>query len=154
VFSKAFLTSKYYFLMTKILISALAGTAIYFVTGWLVFEGLLGKYMSANTTQIEGFKKSDEQSSMLMLIVSCGAYALLLAIILGKWANIHTFQEGAIVGAVVGILVTIMTNSYWFSTTHFFNGFAPLLADVAAAGVTVGLMGGVIASTLGYLEKW
>jgi hypothetical protein len=138
--------------MVNIIMAALAGTAVYFVSGWLVFEGLLGKYMSANTTQIEGFKKSDEQSSMLMLLISCLAYALLLAIILGKWAHIYTFREGAIIGAVVGVLVATMTNTYWFSTTHFFNGFAPLLADIVAAGVTVGLMGGVIASVLGYLE--
>jgi hypothetical protein len=139
--------------MIKIMMAALAGTVVYFASGWLVFEGLLGKYMSANTTQIGGFKKTEEQSSMLMLIISCLAYALLLAIILGKWAHTHTFQEGAIMGAVVGILVATMTNTYWFSTTHFFNGFAPLLTDIAAAGVTVGLMGGVIASVLGYLEK-
>jgi hypothetical protein len=139
--------------MIKIIIAALVGTVVYFGSGWLVFEGLLGKYMSANTTQIEGFRKTDEQSSMLMLFISCLAYGLLLSIILGKWAHIHTFQEGAIVGAVVGILVATMTNSYWFSTTHFFNGFAPLLMDIVAAGVTVGLMGGVIAWVLGYLEQ-
>ena len=136
--------------MIKILLAALAGTVAYFLIGWLVFEGLLGKYMGANTTQIMGFKKSPEESSMAMLIVSCAAYALLLAILMGKWANVHTFKEGAILGAVVGILVAVMTDSYWFSTSHFFNGFKPLLADIAAAGVTVGVMGGVIGWVLGY----
>jgi hypothetical protein len=43
-----------------------------------------------------------------------------------------------------------MTDTYWFSTSHFFNGPAPLLADVAAAGLTVGVMGGVIGWVLGY----
>ena len=136
--------------MIKILLAALAGTVAYFLIGWLVFEGLLGSYMSANTTQLPGFKKSPEESSMAMLIVSCAAYALLLAILMGKWANVHTFKEGAILGAVVGILVAVMTDSYWFSTSHFFNGFKPLLADIAAAGVTVGVMGGVIGWVLGY----
>jgi hypothetical protein len=136
--------------MIKILLATLVGTIVYFGIGWLVFEGLLGNYMSANTTQIAGFKKSDEESSMLMLIVSCGAYALLLAIIMGQFANINTFKDGAILGATVGVLVAIMTNSYWYSTTHFFNNLSPLLADVAAAGVTVGIMGGVIGWVLGY----
>ncbi len=136
--------------MLKILLAALAGTIAYFLVGWLVFEGLLGKYMSANTTQIVGFKKTAEESSMAMLVVSCAAYALLLALIMGKWAYINTFKGGAILGATMGILIAIMTDSYWFSTTHFFNGFKPMLADIAAAGFTVGVMGGVIGWVLGY----
>ena len=139
--------------MLKILLATLAGTIVYFLIGWLVFEGLLGKYMSTNTTQILGFKKTPEDSSMAMLIVSCAAYALLLAVIMGQWAHIHTFKEGAILGAVVGILVAVMTDSYWYSTSHFFNGFKPVLADIAAAGLTVGIMGGVIGWVLGFLAK-
>ncbi len=136
--------------MLKILLAALAGTIAYFLVGWLVFEGLLGKYMSENTTQIAGFKKSAEESSMVMLIVSCAAYALLLAIIMGKYAHIHTFKDGAILGAIMGVLIAIMTDTYWFSTSHFFNSFKPVLADIAAAGLTVGIMGGVIGWVLGY----
>ncbi len=139
--------------MVKILLAALAGTVAYFLIGWLVFEGLLGQYMSANTTQIEGFKKSPEESSMALMLVSCAAYALLLSIIMGKWAAISTFKEGAILGATVGILIAIMTDTYWFSTSHFFNSFKPLLADVAAAGLTVGVMGGVIGWVLGKLAS-
>ncbi|MBK9490591.1 MAG: hypothetical protein IPO07_18765 [Haliscomenobacter sp.] len=56
--------------MIKILLATLIGTVVYFLFGWLVFEGILGKYMSANTTQIAGFKKTEAESSMLMLLVS------------------------------------------------------------------------------------
>ncbi|MBK8565003.1 MAG: hypothetical protein IPN76_17110 [Saprospiraceae bacterium] len=139
--------------MTRILLAALAGTITYFLVGWLVFEGLLGQYMSANTMQIAGFKKSPEESSMALLVVSCAAYALLLALVMDKWANVHTFNEGAILGAVMGVLIAVMTDTYWFSTSHFYNGAAPLLADVAAAGVTVGVMGGVIGWVLGKLAS-
>lgn len=136
--------------MFKILLATLVGTVSYFLIGWLVFEGLLGKYMSANTTQIEGFKKSPEESSMALLVVSCAAYALLLAIIMGRWAQVHSFKEGAILGSIVGILIAVMTDTYWFSTSNFYHGAAPVLADVAAAGLTVGVMGGVIGWVLGY----
>jgi hypothetical protein len=134
--------------MVKIILAALSGTVVYFLAGWLVFEGLLGTYMNANTTQIPGFKKSAEESSMAMLLVSCAAYALLLALVFGHWTTVRTFWEGAKLGALIGMLFAVMTNSYWFSTTHFFNGPAPLLVDVVAAGVTVGLMGGVVARVL------
>jgi Protein of unknown function (DUF1761) len=139
--------------MIKILLAALVGTIVYFGIGWLVFEGLLGKYMSENTTQIVGFKKTEEESSMLMLLVSCAAYALLLAIIMGQWAHVETFKDGVLLGATIGILVATMTNSYWFSTTNFFNSITPVLADIAAAGLTVGIMGGAIAWFLGYAAK-
>ncbi|MBI1224380.1 MAG: hypothetical protein GC192_04005 [Bacteroidetes bacterium] len=139
--------------MIKILLAALAGTVVYFLVGWLVFEGLLGEYMSIHTTQLAGFKKTPEESSMAMLLVSCAAYALLLAIIMGKWAHIHHFKEGAILGAIMGVLIAIMTDTYWFSTSHFFNNINPLLLDVAAAGITVGIMGGVIGWVLGIIGK-
>jgi hypothetical protein len=139
--------------MIKILLAALVGTIVYFGIGWLVFEGLLGKYMSENTTQIAGFKKTEEESSMLMLFVSCAAYALLLAIIMGQWAHVENFKDGVLLGAIIGMLVATMTNSYWFSTTNFFNSITPVLADIAAAGLTVGIMGGAIGWFLGYATK-
>lgn len=136
--------------MVKILLATLLGTIVYFLFGWLVFEGILGKYMHANTTQIAGFKKTETESSMLMLLVSCAAYALLLAILMGQWAQVTTFREGLKIGAITGVLVATMTNSYWYSSSHFFNGFQPMLADIVAAGLTVGLMGGTIGWFLGY----
>lgn len=139
--------------MIKILLATLIGTVVYFLFGWLVFEGILGKYMSTNTTQIAGFKKTEAESSMLMLLVSCAAYALLLAILMGQWAQVSTFREGLKIGAITGVLVATMTNSYWYSSSHFYNGFQPLLADIVAAGLTVGVMGGAIGWFLGYWGK-
>jgi sterol desaturase/sphingolipid hydroxylase (fatty acid hydroxylase superfamily) len=138
--------------MLKILLAALAGTVVYFLVGWLIFEGLLGNYMSENTTQIVGFKKSEEESSMLMLIISCAAYALLLAILLGSWTQGCSVWEGAKIGAITGILVAIMTDTYWFSTSHFYNSLTPLLLDVAAAGLSVGIMGAAIAWVLSVID--
>jgi uncharacterized membrane protein YgaE (UPF0421/DUF939 family) len=87
-----------------------------------------------------------------MLIVSCAAYALLLAILMAKWTNTLTITEGGILGATVGVLIAIMTNSYWFSTTHFFNDIKPVMVDVLAAGLTVGVMGSAIGWFLGFWE--
>lgn len=52
------------------------------------------------------------------------------------------------------VLVAVMTDSYWYSTSHYFNSLAPVAVDIAAAGVTVGIMGGVIGWSLGYFAKW
>ena len=135
--------------ITNILLAVLAGAITYFLDGWLVFEGLLGEYMQANTTQIEGFKKNEADSSMVLIFVSCVAYAVLLTLIFHFAPSMRTFKVGFVFGAMVGILVDIMTNTYWFATSHFFNDFKPVLIDIAAASVTVGVMGGVIAWVLG-----
>jgi hypothetical protein len=139
--------------MLKILLPTLAGSVSYFLIGWLVFEGLLGQYMSDNTLQLPGFRKGEAEASMVLVFVSCAAYALLLTLVFGQWSSVHTFQEGAIKGAILGMLVAVMANTYWYASTHFFNSWKPLLADVLAAGLTVGLMGGVIAAVLGYLVR-
>jgi hypothetical protein len=132
---------------TEVIAAAVVDTSTYFVVGWFVFEVLLGPFMSSRTKSIEGVLKSPEESSTFMLLVSCASYALLIAILMSK--NYTNIQDGAHLGAIVGILVAIMTNSYWYATSHFFIDLTPVLVHTAAAGVTVGLMGGVIALTLG-----
>ncbi|HRH38573.1 MAG TPA: hypothetical protein PK760_09520 [Flavobacteriales bacterium] len=136
----------------RIGIAALVGTAVYFCVGWLVFEALLGDYMSENTTQLVGFKKTEEEASVLLLLVSCTAYAALLAIVFDRITSVRSFGKGMPWGAIIGVLVAVMTDSYWYASSHFFNSFVPLLADVAAAGITVGIMGGAIGWTLGKLQ--
>lgn len=139
--------------LIKILIASIIGTITYFIIGWLVFELLLGKYMEANTFSLPGFRKNEEESSFPMLIISCYAYALLISIIFGYWVNITNVKKGFAGGAVIGILIAVMADSYWYSTSHFYNNIYPLLADVAAAGFTVGVMGGIIAFSLKITEK-
>jgi hypothetical protein len=135
-------------MILKILSAALVGTVVYFLLGWAIFEGVLGKFTAENTTQIMGFKKIDEEASMLLILVSCAAYALLLAIIMGYFMPSINLLEGIKLGAIVGILVATMTNTYWYATSHFYNNPLPLLLDIAAAGFTVGIMGGAIAWVL------
>ena len=133
----------------RIALATLLGTLGYFLVGWLVFEGILGRYMAVHTTRLPGFHKEGDATSMLLLLLSCMAYALLLALIFERWAHVHTFKEGLLLGALIGMLVAIMTDLYWYSTSHFFNSLWPVAADVVAAAFTVGVMGGVIAWCLG-----
>jgi hypothetical protein len=137
--------------MIELLVAALVGAVCYFVVGWLVFELILGKYMSANMVQVPGFLKSDKESSMMWLFVSCTSYSLLLTLVFTQWTTTSTSIEGATIGAVVGGLISVMTSTYWWATSHLFSNFKPILADVVAAMITVGLMGGVIAGTIGLL---
>ncbi len=133
----------------RIAIATLIGTITYFLAGWLVFEGLLGRYMAAQTTALPGFRKEGDATSMLFLVLSCMAYALLIALVFERWAHVRTFSAGLLLGALIGAMVATMADLYWFSTTHFYRSLWPVLADVAAAALTVGILGGVIGWYLG-----
>jgi heme/copper-type cytochrome/quinol oxidase subunit 3 len=140
--------------ITKLITATLVGTIIYLIAGWIVFEYLLGSYTNVNTTQIIGFKKNQQESSMLMLILSCTAYALLLSSLMLYWINTSfNFKEGFKLGSVVGILVATMTDTYWYGTSHFYNNVTPMILDIIAASITVGIMGGTIALVLSYLKN-
>jgi hypothetical protein len=107
-------------MIKKIFITTVIGTIAYYLFGWLVFDFILGNYINLNTTQLTGFKKTEEQFSMLLLIVSCTAYACLLSFILVYLLNIKQLIKAFMIGSTVGILVAIMTDSYWFATSHFY----------------------------------
>ena len=137
----------------KTITGTLAGTIVYFVIGWIVFEYILGSYTIANTTQIVGFKKNEHDSSIVMLIVSCTAYALLLSSLMVYWINTTlNFKEGFKLGAIVGILVATMTDTYWYGTSNFYNNATPMILDIIAATITVGIMGGAVSLVLSYLK--
>jgi hypothetical protein len=134
-------------MIKKIFITTVIGTIAYYLFGWLVFDFILGNYINLNTTQLTGFKKTEEQFSMLLLIVSCTAYACLLSFILVYLLNIKQLIKAFMIGSTVGILVAIMTDSYWFATSHFYSNYTVMFLDILAAGISVGVLGLVIALT-------
>lgn len=139
--------------INKLIIGTLTGTIIYFIVGWIVFEFLLGSYTNANTTQIVGFKKDEQETSLPMLILSCTAYAMLLTSLMLYWINTSlNFKDGIKLGASVGLLVAIMTDTYWYGTSNFYNNATPMILDIMAASITVGIMGGAISLVLSYLK--
>ena len=136
--------------MIEIILATIAGAVGYFIIGWVFFELLLGKFMSANMTKAEGFMKSDEESSLLWLFVSCVAYSLLLTLLFTEWTETTSILEGVVIGGAVGGLISVMTSTYWWGTSHLFTNFKPIVADIFAAVITVGFMGGVVAGVLSF----
>ncbi len=134
--------------MIEIIIATLAGAVGYFIIGWIVFELILGKFMAKNMTTAVGFMKSDEESSLLWIFVSCLAYSLLITLLLSQWIGQTTLIDGLLIGATIGGLISVMTSTYWWGSSHLFSNFKPIVADVFAAVITVGFMGVVISFTL------
>ena len=127
-----------------ILLSIVIGTLTYLVIGYVVFELILGTFTKGSTLQLKGFNKPDNDTSIPFLILSCAAYAVLITFILYNWQTELGMFEAFLVSGTIGLLVAVMANTFWYATTYLYKNLQPLLADVAAAFVTVGIMGAVI----------
>ncbi len=130
--------------MKNYLLQIVIGTLFYLALGWFVFDLLLGRYTDLNTTQLPGFKKTEEEFSLLFIVVSCCAYACLLTFVLSHLLQIDDKKKGFYIGAIIGILVAIMADTYWLASSHFYANYTVVLLDILAAGVTVGATGFVI----------
>ncbi len=128
----------------KIIILIMVGTIAYSALGWFIFDYLIGAYTDMNTTQIPGFKKTADQFNTSYLILSCAAYSALMVFVLVYLTNTTNAIRGTITGAIVGVLVAVMANSYWLASSNFYNNVYVALVDVAAAAISVGFLGFII----------
>lgn len=86
------------------LASGLAGGIVYFLLGWFFFGILF----------VDLFPSQPEENSqtMLMILLGCLTYALFIAYIFGKWAQINTTMAGAKAGAVIAIFISLFYNFF------------------------------------------
>jgi hypothetical protein len=129
----------------RFIIATFIGTLGYYAIGWFVFDFILGDYTNLHTSQLLGFKKSSDQISLVLLVLSCGAYAALISFIFVFLAEIKSPTKSFAIGAIIGILVAIMTDTYWYATSNFYSNVTVVMLDILAAGVTVGFMALLIA---------
>lgn len=125
----------------KAIIISLFGSIIYFVFGWLVFDLLLGEYTNTHTTNIEGFKKSEEEFSFLFLYISCLAYSALITYIFVFLIKTQNLLQGFLRASAIGVLVAVMTDTYWYGSSNFYNDILVMFVDILATAITVGVLG-------------
>ena len=75
-------------------------------------------------------------------------WGLLFAVVLGKWANITTFGEGAKAGAILGLLIGASFDLIQLGSTHITNATG-VVVDIIAITVASAITGGVVAWMLG-----
>jgi hypothetical protein len=132
--------------MNKILIAGIAGGVVFFLLGWLVYGIILMDFMSANSGVPASLHKA--MPDMLPLVVANLAWGFLFAIILGRWSTGLNIAEGAIRGAVIGLLVALFIDLTMYATTNMFN-MNCLLVDIIAMTVNGAIGGAVITWILG-----
>ncbi len=122
------------------LIASFLGSFIYLGIGWVVFDLLLGDFTEQHTTQIVGFKKTND-FSIIFLYLSCLAYASLITYISSLIINTKTVFQAFMQFASIGVLIAFMTNFYWYASSYFYSDLIAVIVDCIGAAFTVGLLG-------------
>lgn len=122
------------------LIASFLGSFIYLGIGWIVFDVLFGDFTEQHTTQIVGFKKTDD-FSIVFLYLSCLAYATLITYISNLMMNSKTSFQAFLRFAIIGLLIACMTDFYWYASSHFYSDLIAVIVDCVGAAFTVGLLG-------------
>ena len=86
----------------NVLISGIAGTIVYYLLGWLVYD-ILFPQMSTG----------DE--SMLGIFLGCLCYMFIYALIFVRWVHITTFKTGVTTGFVLGLLYALSWQAFTYT---------------------------------------
>lgn len=131
----------------KILIAGIAGGVIFFLLGWLIYGILLMDFMTANAGPAAATMHK-EPMEMWALVVSNLSWGFLFAIMFGKWAAGITPAQGAMRGAIVGLLVAMFIDFSMYAMCNMFT-VKTLAVDIAATTVIAAIGGWGIAYVLG-----
>ena len=132
----------------KLFISATAGFVVYFLLGWLVYGILLVDFYAKHYIGPEGVTLSDEEMRLWAMGTGNYLFALLLAYIYLRWANISTFMEGAKAGALIGGFIAGSINLMLYAMNNM-NDLFITLVDIPVAAAVSSLVGGAIGWVLG-----
>ncbi len=137
----------------KILLAGLAGGVVFFLLGWLLYGMALASFMESQTTP-EGASVMRSDDSMLFwaMIVGNLAYGFLLSVVFGRWANISTWQTGAMAGAVIIGLLACGVDFMFYGTTTIMT-MTGILVDIVTFIVMGAVAGAVVAMVLGSGKK-
>ncbi|MBK6997799.1 MAG: hypothetical protein KA138_02390 [Saprospiraceae bacterium] len=137
---------------TKVLLAALAGAVVTFLSGWVLYGMALKGFFDANTTEVGASVMRGEMPLMWAIFVGCLAWSLLLALLYSRWAAITTFKGGAIAGAWIMFLVALGADFFSYASMNIMTMNAALVDPVVNA-VQGALAGGIIGWVLGYGNK-
>lgn len=135
---------------TKVLLAALAGAVVSFLSGWVIYGMLLKGFFDANTMETaRSVVRGDDSMVFWALFLGCLAWSSLLALVFSRWAGISTFKAGAIGGAWVMFLAALGANLFSFASLDVTTIQAALVDSVVNAVQGV-LVGGTVGWVLGY----
>ncbi|MGE5357009.1 MAG: hypothetical protein ACM3PT_12300 [Deltaproteobacteria bacterium] len=128
---------------TKSFISGtLAGTIVYFLLGYLVYQVLFKSIYPEN----EQFSHS-----ILFVFLGCLFFGALVAWIFVRWANITNWMTGARAGALIGFFYNASMNFFMYSGQEV--NYRNLFLDIVLNIIMGAVVGAVTAFVAGKFSK-
>jgi hypothetical protein len=134
----------------KILYGGIIGGIAFFFLGWLIYGIILTNYMMANGNQCAA--RPMDQFVWPALILSNLGWGFFVAVIF-NWTNTLDWKDGALKGALLGLLTSFSIDLGYYSTTTMYSSLAPLFVDILAVVVMVAIGGALIAWAMGTVKK-
>lgn len=138
-------------MLIRVVAATVAGGIVFFVLGFLIYGLALAEAIKSWTVQYPGMMKYPP--NMIALVLSQLAWAFLLAVIYEKWANIRTFQAGAVAGAVIMSITAAAIDLQFKAFMVLIIGYVPVIVDVLVVGFMGAIGGGVVGMVLGMMNK-
>ena len=134
----------------KILLGGVAGGVAFFLLGWIIYGILLMDFATANYNQC--MNRPNMDMIWWALIVSNLAFGFLIAYIFSR-TNTTGFLNGAKMGAIIGIFLSVSIDLGYYSMTTMYVRPSAVFVDVAAYIIYVAIAGAIIAWVMGMGKK-
>ena len=125
--------------------ASLAGGVTLFIAGFALWGLALAGFYEAHMGPVSGVTK--EPVEMVYLALSQIVWAVLLTVVMGKWAGVSGFGKGLMIGAVMGFLMSLSVGLSQYSMMNLVD-LTAVLVDPFVTAVWSGLGGGVIGLVL------
>ena len=134
----------------KILVGGIVGGVAFFLLGWLIYGILLAGYFAANGNP--SIMRPMDQMIWWALILSNLSWGFVLAIIF-SWSNTSGWMAGAKKGAIFGLMTALAIDLGYYAMSTMYSSVAPILVDIIATIVMVGIGGSLIAWAMSKVRK-
>ena len=136
--------------MKRILVGTIVGGIVLELLSYLVFELAFGPYYAANV----GSATNALRTANLEWAIAITNFAGALLVTLGLEASsaMPSIASGFLTGAVIGLLVWIQADFYYYGATNVWN-FVIAIVDPLLSALVTGTGGAVIAAVLARVPK-
>ena len=135
--------------MKRVIIGTIVGGILLEVLSYLVFDMAFGAYYAANIGMNGVLKEPNLQWATA---VTNFAGALLVTLGLEAKGGMASPASGFVTGAVIGLLVWIQGDFYYYAATNAFQ-FVIAIVDPLLSALVTGVGGAVIAATLARVPR-
>jgi hypothetical protein len=129
----------------RLLVAALVGGSVYTVLAYLMFNVVFAELFAQNAGSATGVPRAD----LVWWAIVLGNVSLAFLVALCcNWARATTILQGCRIGATVGFLIWLGTDSLQYGLTNLWKP-AILIIDPVLSAIPYSFIGGLIVLTLG-----